>query len=101
MVPARFPITRAARSLPAAVLCLCAACAIPASTADASPRREAPDDVVPPVQITCPAPSAGPALIVPHALQVFWDAPSRGHPPLRGPLEYRYILLGPGSEFPV
>ena len=62
------------------------------------PRRERIPDP-PAVQITCPAPDPGAPVLAPVTMQVTWSGPDRGD--VRGPFEYRYILLGPASEFPV
>ena len=104
MIPARVLIPRIIRwLLPFSTLCLFAALALaahPTGEGALSPLRLDRTDVVPPpVQITCPAPSADTALAAPPALQILWAGPDRRF--VSKPFQYRYILLGPGSEFPV
>jgi flagellar hook capping protein FlgD len=107
MIPARVPIPRITRMLlPAATLCLFAATALPSppggpGALSRQPRIESTDFVPAPVQIRCPVPHADTMLLVPPNLQILWDAVDHGHGYPRMPFQYRFILLGPGSEFPV
>jgi flagellar hook capping protein FlgD len=104
MIPARVPIPRITRwLLPFTTLCLFASPLFAAPLA--GPGAFSPQalleraDVVPPaVQITCPVPQPDTMLLTPPNLQVSWDGPD---PRGRFVRLYKYILLGPGSEFPV
>ena len=62
--------------------------------------RLAGDGIPPSVRITCPRPSPLIAHVAPAALRIVWE----GNDPDGStslPVQYKYILLGPGSEFPV
>jgi hypothetical protein len=104
MIPARVLIPRI--TLVPATLCLLAASTLAAPAAGRGalgrePRFEGADAVPAPIQVRCPAPHADTMLLVPPNLQILWDAVDHGHGFPRMPFQYRYILLGPGSEFPV
>src|SRR5262245_12900755 len=105
MIPIRVLTTRIARGLvPAAIVCLCAARAVAApriGEGALSPHPRLEDGVPPPVQITCPVPPADTFLVTPPNVQIFWTGPERGHRLVRMPFQYKFILLGPGSEFSV
>jgi len=105
MIPTRVLITRVGAGLvPAVMLCLCAARAFTASPireGALSPQPRLEDGVPPPVQVTCPVAPPETLLVTPPNLQIFWTGPDRGHQLVRMPFEYKFILLGPGSEFSV
>jgi hypothetical protein len=107
MIPSRVLIPRITRTLiPATMLCLCAAGTLGASPVGQGaltprPRTELMAFVPPPVQITCPTPPEDTILLCPPNVQISWDRAEHGHGFPRPPFQYKFILLGPGSEFPV
>ena len=105
MNPAPVLVARITRAFVPAILSLSAVLVFagPPIVEDARspyPPHDLADGASPPVQIACPTPSPDTALFAPPTLHIFWDRPHAGpHSPR--PFEYRYILLGPSSEFPV
>jgi hypothetical protein len=71
------------------------------ATASSGDSPEASGNLPPTVQITCPTPSPLNVFVSIPALRVHWE----GHDPdgagARFPAKYKFILLGPSSEFPV
>ena len=92
--------------IPVTMLCLCAARTSGAppvgpGALTPSPRTELRDFVPPPVQIACPTPPEDTLLLSPPNIQISWNRTEHGHGFPRPPFQYKFILLGPGSEFPL
>lgn len=62
---------------------------------------DSPPVTVPPtVQITCPAPSGTTPINTLPSIRIRWDGTDPDGVFTRKPIKYKYILLGPSSEFP-
>jgi hypothetical protein len=55
----------------------------------------------PAVRVTCPEPSPLLVPIAPPSIRITWEGSPASHHGYSRIREYKYILLGPGSEFPV
>jgi hypothetical protein len=91
--------TSLSRSAAALAICLCATHA--AASASPARRLAAGTNLPPTVQITCPTPSPLFEHYVLPSLRVVWVGHDPDGPGTGTPVEYKYLLLGPSSEFPV